>query len=306
MTRLNISILQLAVPGAILIASVHAQDKALLRPHWQAGKTYHQQTETQTTSTLTPAPGEFIEQKLNVVQKTEIRVVPEPGTANKRAEVKFAGMTGEMTFQGRTFKFDSADPQSAHPLLRQALAGTTGRSFAMIFDGEDAFVEVKGTERLAGDGATITGLGAMADARGVANLFRQSLEAGLSSKPVAPGDKWTTEQTIPFPQAGEMKVRLNSTYAENVQRDGRLHAKVTFEGRIGSTDTEPDEKGRGEAAASLSGESTLSGQVFFDLERRTVSLSVFLANLTLKLQGNRIPLRQQVTTRLASITDNAP
>jgi hypothetical protein len=35
-----------------------------------------------------------------------------------------------------------------------------------------------------------------------------------------------------------------------------------------------------------------------------VSLSVFLANLTLNLQGNRIPLRQQVTTRLVSITDN--
>ena len=55
---------------------------------------------------------------------------------------------------------------------------------------------------------------------------------------------------------------------------------------------------------TLSGDSRLSGQVFYDLERRTVSLSVFLANLSLNLQGNRIPLRQQVTTRLVSITDN--
>lgn len=301
----NALLLRFAAPVLILAASTSmAEEKVLLKPHWEAGKTYQQQTETQTVSTLTPAPGQTIEQKLSVVQKTGIEVKPEAGTANKRAEVKFGGVTGEMTFQGRTFKFDSADPQSAHPLLRQALSGAAGRKFVMVFDGADGFVDFKSTEQLAGDGTTVTGLGAVADARGMANLFRQSIDMGLSEKPVAPGDKWTTEQTIPFPQAGEMKVTLHSTYAEDVQREGRKHARIIFEGKIASVEAEPAERGKGEPTATLSGESTLSGHVFFDLERRTVSLSVFLANLTLNLQGNRIPLRQQVTTRLVSITDN--
>ena len=55
--------------------------------------------------------------------------------------------------------------------------------------------------------------------------------------------------------------------------------------------------------AVISPESTVSGQVFFDLERRTVTLAVFLANITLDLAGNRIPLHQQVTTRLLSMED---
>ena len=298
--------LRFAALGLIFAAaSSFAQEKTLLRSHWEPGKLYKQQTETQTTSTLTPTPGESIEQKLSVKQTTDIRVTPEPGTANKRAEVKFTGLTGEMYFMGQTLKFDSADPQSAHPLLRQALMGTAGKSFVVVFDGEDAFVDLKEMEKLASDGTTVTGLAAVADARGIGELFRQSLDVGLSRTPVALGDKWTSEESLVFPQAGKMKVTLNSKYDEIVQREGRKHARVIFEGTIASVPAgAAGDRNKGEPVASLSGESRLSGQVFFDLERRTVSLSVFLANLTLNLSGNRIPLRQQVTTRLVSITDN--
>lgn len=281
-----------------------ADEKVILRSHWEPGRTYRQQTETITSSTLTPAPGELVEQKLALNQTTDIKVTPEGGTANKRAEVTFTGVTGEMNFLGKTFKFDSADPQSAHPVLKQALAGMAGKSFALVFDADDAFVEVKGTEKLASDGTTITGLAAVADARSIANLFLKSLDMGLAKTAVAPGDKWSTEEIVPFPQAGNMKVTMNSTYTENVEREGRKHAKIAFEGSISSAAPEPQGRGQGEATARLSDGSTLSGHVFYDLERRTVSVSVFLANLTLHLQGNRIPLRQQVTTRLVSITDN--
>jgi Family of unknown function (DUF6263) len=295
-----------ALLGLIFAASSSfAQEQSLLRSHWQPGKLYKQQTETQTTSTLTPAPGESVEQKLSVKQTTDIRVTPEPGTANKRAEVKFTAVTGEMNFMAKTYKFDSADPQAAHPLLRQALMGTAGKSFVVVFDGEDEFVDLKDTEKMASDGTTVTGLAAVADARAIGELFRQSLDVGLPKTPVALGDKWTTEQSLLFPQAGKMKVTLNSRYDEIVQREGRRHARVIFEGNIASEPAgAPGDRNKGEPVASLSGESRLSGQVFFDLERRTVSLSVFLANLTLNLSGNRIPLRQQVTTRLVSITDN--
>ena len=152
----NAMLLRLAALCLVAPAStLFAQEKALLRSHWEAGKMYKQQTETQTTSTLTPAPGELIEQKLSVVQTTDIRVTPDAGTANKRAEVKFTGVTGEMSFRGQTFKFDSADPQSAHPLLRQAMMGTAGKSFVLVFDGADEFVDLKGTEKMAAEGTAV-------------------------------------------------------------------------------------------------------------------------------------------------------
>ncbi len=289
----------------LITSAAHAEEKVRLRSHWEPGRTYLQLTETQTTSTLTPAPGETVEQKLSVVQSTAIKVTPDPGSKGKRAEVKFTGVKGEMTFQNQTFKFDSADPQSAHPLLRQAISGTAGKSFVVVFDADDAFVDLKDTEKLAADGTSVTGLGAMADARAIGRLFVQSLDMGLSKSPVSLGDKWSSEESLNFPQAGKMKVTLNSKYEENVQREGRPHAKVTFEGTIVSDDTKnPDgTEAKGEPSVSLSSDSKISGHVFYDLERKTVSLAVFLTNLSLNLQGNRIPLRQQVTTRLVSITD---
>lgn len=306
MTAIHAFLLRCAAAGLIFAASTTAaQEKILLRPHWETGKLYKQQTETQTTATLTPLPGEIIEQKLSVKQTTDIKVTAETGTANKRAEVKFTGLTGEMNFKGQTFKFDSADPQSAHPLLRQAMMGTAGKSFAVVFDAEDGFVDLKDTEKVASDGTSVTGLAAIADARAIGELFVQSLDMGLSDKPVALGDRWTSEESLLFPQAGKMKVKLDSKYDENVQREGRRHAKITFEGTIGSdASAASGSEKKGEPVISLSTESKIAGQIFYDLERRTVSLSVFLANLSLNLSGNRIPFKQQVTTRLVSITDH--
>lgn len=300
MTPFSKTISRAALCGALFASgTAFAQEKVLLRAHWEPGKLYKQQTETVTSSTLTPAPGEFIEQKLKVMQTTDIRVKADG--ANKRAEVKFVGVTGEMTFKGETFKFDSADPQSAHPLLRQAIGSTAGKSFAVVFDAEDKYAGLKDTEKLASDGTTITGLAAVADAQAVGELFVRSLEIGLAKETVAPGDQWKLEDPIVFPQAGKMKVTIDSKYSENVEREGRKHAKISFEGTIASAHATPE--GKAGPSVSIAPDSKLSGYVFFDLERRVVALSVFMSDLTLRLQGNRIPMRQQVTTRLVSITD---
>lgn len=297
--------LPLAAAGLVVLTGpLAAQEKFLLRSHWQPGKIYTQQTETQTTSTLTPAPGQTLEQKLNVKQTTTLKVTKDSASSNKLANVSFTAVTGEMSFMGQTHKFDSADPLAAHPLLRQALGGAVGKSFVLAFDGEDQFLDVKATENLAGDGTTITGLGAVADAREVANLFRRSLDMGLSTKmPVGPGDRWTSEESVSFPQAGTVKVLMNSKFEEILDREGRRHAKVVFEGKMSTAENPPAAPARATPAIELGNDSTVAGHVFFDLERRTVSLAVFLSNVSLNLSGNRIPVRQQVTTRLLSITD---
>jgi hypothetical protein len=276
-----------------------AAEREVLRAAWQPGKIYRQQNETQTTSTFTLAPGQTKEQKLNVTQTTAIAV--SGAAAEKNARVTFTAVHGEMMMDGKTHIYDSNDPLMAHPLLRQALGGIVGKTFTLVYDAQDRYQDVKGTEVLGSDPATGTvPLAGVAEAREVATLFRQSLEMGLSKMPVGIGDTWVTEESLKFPQAGNMKVTLNSKYDAVVDREGRKHAKISFDGKIGSAAVAPGERA---PVASISPESTISGQVFFDLERRTVSLSVFLANLTLELAGNRIPLRQQVTTRLLSMED---
>lgn len=280
-------------------AGARADERQVLRPAWQPGKIYRQQNETQTTSTFTIAPGQTKEQKLNVTQTTSITVSGTP--AEKNARVTFTAVRGEMTMDGKSHVFDSNDPLTAHPLLRQALGGTAGKAFTLVYDERDQYQDVKETENLGSDPSTGTvPLAGVAEAREIATLFRQSLEMGLSKMPVGIGDTWVTEESLKFPQAGNMKVTLSSKYDSVVDREGRKHAKISFDGKIGSAAVAPGERA---PVATISQDSTIAGQVFFDLERRTVSLSVYLANLTLDLAGNRIPVRQQVTTRLVSMED---
>ena len=286
--------------GALMLTGpLHGADEARLVLHWEPGRLYKQQTETQTSATLTPAPGELVEQRLSVTQTTEIRVKAD-GTS-KRAEVKFSGVTGEMKIRDKTFTFDSANPSAAHPLLRQAIGETTGKSFTAVFDAEDRFIGLKDMEKLASDGSTITGLAAVAGARAAGELFVRSLDMGLPKEAVAPGDEWDIDDPVHFPQAGRMKVKMHSKYEADITHEGRRHAKVTFEGTLSGDSGGAG--GKGAPMTSLGPESKLFGHVFYDLERRTVSVSAFTANLVVHVQGNRIPMRQQVTTRLVSITD---
>lgn len=302
--RIRLTGAGLVVSCLSLILPVMAQEKFLLRSHWVPGKVYTQQTETQTTSLLTPVDGPALEQKLNVTQTTTLKVAQDPSGPNKLADVTFTAVTGEMSFAGQTHRFDSAEPLASHPLLRKALGGAVGKSFVLVFDGEDQFLDVKATEKLAGDGTTITGLGAVADAREVANLFRRSLDMGLSTRmPVGPGDRWTSEESLNFPQSGPVKVLMNSKFEEVLDREGRRHAKVVFDGKISTARNPQPDAARQPAEVEVGADSTVAGHVFFDLERRTVSLAVFLSNLSLNLSGHRIPIRQQVTTRLLSISD---
>ena len=140
----------------------------------------------------------------------------------------------------------------------------------------------------------------------MADLFRRSLELGLPRTPVAVGDSWTSDEAMAFPKAGKMKVQLKCKFDEIVDRDSRPQAKISFQGKLQSDlgESPAAEDGTTPAASTsvvMGSDSNLSGQVFFDLERHTVSVAVFLANLDLRINGNRLPVRQQVTTRLLGV-----
>ncbi|MEZ5386588.1 MAG: hypothetical protein R3F13_13830 [Prosthecobacter sp.] len=291
------------LPAVLLLFSLNAaaQEEAVeLKLHWEPGQTYVQESDTDTVNFLT-AIGKTSDQKLRLHQTTRI-TVSKNASDQTEAQVLVESLLGEMTYEGQTHAYDSKNPASSHPLLQRSFGGAAGRSFTLVYDVKDQFIDAKD----AASGVD-PDLVEIANARQLADLYRRSLEMGLPSIPVHPGDKWISEQIVVFPQAGSVEVKLNSKFDGVVEREGRRQAQIAFEGLM-KTQRDKDGNGRElptERPVSLGDDSKVNGHIFFDLERRTISLAVFSATLQLKIEGKPLPVRQQVTTRLVSMRPTA-
>jgi hypothetical protein len=217
----------------------------------------------------------------------------------KEARVHFTALTGETHFKGEKMTFDSANPSAGHPLLQKSLGQGVGASFVLIYGQDDLFTGVRDTGSMAPSSEGTPTLPGIVESKQVAELYRRSLEMGLPKTPVKPGDGWTSEETVPFPSAGTVSVELRAKFDAIIEYAGRPHAKIVFDGEM---------RGAGESQGriSIAAGSTTLGQVFFDLERQTVSFATFRADIGLEIEGKRIPLRQQVTTKLVSLEPTAP
>ena len=282
-----------------------AQDSPVaLKLNWEPGMTYVQETDTDTTNFLT-ALGKTTDQKLHMHQTTSITASKTPA-GQTEAKVRIASLLGEMSFEGKSYVFDSDNPASSSPQLQQTLGGAAGKSFTLVYDEKGGFVDAKDI------GSMVTGdvepdLTSIATARQLATLFRRSLEMGLPKIPVLPGDKWISDEIVPFPQAGTVQVKLNAKFDGIVDREGHRQAQIAFEGTMKS---KPDKDGTGnelttERTVTLGDNSKVNGHVFFDLDRKTISLAVFSASIQLKVEGRPMPVHQQVTTRLVSMKPTA-
>ncbi len=288
-----------------LSLSCPAQDSPVaLKLHWEPGMTYLQESDTDTTNFLT-ALGKSTDQKLRLHQTTSIAVKKTP-TGQTAATVLIESLIGEMTFEGKSYAFDSKNPASSSPQLQQTLGGAAGKGFTLVYDEKGEFLDAKDL------GSMVTGgiepdLASIATARQLAALYRRSLEMGLPKIPVRPGDKWITDELVTFPQAGTVQVKLNAKFDGIVDREGHRQAQIAFEGTMKSR-PDKDSTGRDlttERSVTLGDNSKANGHVFFDLETKTISLAVFAASIQLKVEGRPMPVHQQVTTRLVSMKPTA-
>jgi hypothetical protein len=286
--------------------SAPAQDDAVeLKLRWEPGQVYVQESDTDTTNFLT-ALGKTSDQKLRLHQTTSITVKSTPA-GQTEARVLIESLLGEMTFEGKSYAYDSKNPGSSHPQLLQTLGGAAGKSFTLVYDEKGNYLDAKDT------GSMVTGgvepdLTSIANARQLAALYRRSLEMGLPKIPVHPGDKWISDEIVSFPQAGTVQVKLNAKFDGIVDREGHRQAQIAFEGTMKSKPGK-DSTGRDldtERPVTLGDDSKVNGHVFFHLERKTISLAVFSATIQLKIEGKPMPVRQQVTTRLVSIKPASP
>ncbi len=291
------------IPLFLLLVSIHAGaegESVELKLHWEPGQTYTQESDTDTVNFLT-ALGKTSDQKLRMHQTTRI-TVEKNAHDQTEARVRVESLLGEMTYEGQTHVYDSKNPASSHPILQRSFGGAAGRTFTLVYDANDQFLDARNPGSAAPAGSE-PDLVEIASARQLADLYRRSLEMGLPSIPVQPGDKWISEQLVVFPQAGNVEVKLNSKFDGIVEREGRRQAQIAFEGLMKSQ-RDKDSTGRAvgaERPVTMADNSKVNGHVFFDLERRTISLAVFSATLQLKIEGKPMPVRQQVTTRLVSM-----
>lgn len=273
-----------------------AQDEPLsLRLRWLSEHTYVQETTTETTTGLT-AIGKPEDQKMKVKQTTNIRVTA-AGTNEKLARVTFTALSGEVMLNGKKEVFDSTNLENANPMIRASVGQSVGKSFVLVYAEDDRFIEVRDASAMTPSSLEGPDLEKLAEARQVADLYRRSLEMGLPKMVVKPGDRWTSQESVNFPSAGPMNIELRAKLESVVDYDGRPHAKVTFEGEMKRAD-----ETAGARTVSIGDGSKVFGQVLFDVERGTVSFGAFRADIQLEIEGKKIPVRQQVTTKLVSLT----
>jgi hypothetical protein len=292
----------LLLPALLFLANAVAQEGAAveLKLHWEPGQIYTQESDTDTTNFLT-ALGKSTDQKLRLHQTTRISA-QKSAQGQTEAKVTIDHLLGEMNYEGQSHLFDSNNPEASHPLLRQSFGSSAGKSFTLVYDQKDNFIDAKDTSSMVSGGAE-PDLTSIATARQLATLYRRSLEMGLPKIPVHPGDKWISDEVVQFAQAGTVQVKLNAKFDGIVDREGHQQAQIAFEGAMKSI-RDKDSTGRDlptERPVTFGDDSKVNGHVFFDLDRRTISLAVFSATIQLKVEGKTMPVRQQVTTKLVSI-----
>lgn len=286
-----------ALIALAVLVPAHAENPEMLRIHWEPGKTYTLETLTDTTS---GKPGKDLQtQGMKVTQTTTMTVRKDPRTTDRLVEVKFVSVHGEIRANGRVMNFDSTKPGDTNPMLQQAMGRAMGKSFVLVYDDQDRYRDARDFGSLASAPGALTGLTALADSRNVANLFRKSLEIGLPPLAVSLGDTWTADETMTFPKAGDTHVEMNGKFEAVVERDGRKHAKIAFDGKLLSVERidkpiNTIEIGKG---------SSMAGNIYYDLERHTAAFGDYTTTIKMEVTGEELPFQQHITTKVVSIED---
>lgn len=266
-----------------------AAQKEVLRSRWEPGKVYKQENVMNMTATV---PGTAEAQKTSVTQAFEIQVTTEPGTGNRLAHLTITGAKATMDMMGQAMTYDSADPAKSPPQLQQAFGAMVNKSFTLVYDRNDRYVETRGLEKLM---ATPLGNATGMDGKQLSEAFRKSYEMSLPKDAVAVGDTWDMEGTLEMAPLSVI-VKAKGKYDSVVDIGGRKHARLLIEGTFGTpaNATSPFTLGEG---------SKFSGELLFDLERRVIVANESRTEINMQVQGQVVPMKQTVVMRLVSLED---
>lgn len=269
-----------------------AADKVTFRQRWEAGKTYRQEIVMNSLANL-PLPEAKAAQDTNIVQQITTVVSKEAGTDRKLAVVKFVAIKAMLTAGDQITTYDSTDPAMSQPFLQQAFGAMLGKTFTLVYDKDDKFVEVRVPE---GDVGTPLGDFKGPNAKQFAEALRKSMEAVLPDRPLVFGDTYNYESVVEMPPMAGIKMKSKGRFDSIVQHEGRKHAKLVLEnGTV--------ELPAGSAPQMASGTGKLSGEILFDLERKVVSQIVTRQEMKIRIQGQETTLSTATSTTLKGVED---
>lgn len=279
----------------VLMPAVGAQEKILLRQHWEPGKVYHFETNMDMQMTMAGLPGGG-EQSTTVIQQMDVTVRKEAGSERKLAEMKFSAIKAMMNMAGQLMTYDSTDPAMSQPMLQQAFGALLGKSITLIYDKDDKFVDVTVPE-----GFAPTPLGQVGgpDGKQFATMLRETVDFGLPADGLAVGGTFNHEKKVEMQPLGAVTTKMNGKFDSIVDHEGRKHAKLLTEGTM-------EIPSGGQAQISVLAGSKLNGETLFDVERKAVSRSTVRSEMKMSVAGKEMPMKQTIVTTLKGIEDAPP
>ncbi|CAN5890854.1 hypothetical protein BH11VER1_BH11VER1_00670 [soil metagenome] len=277
----------------LLNFSLPAAEPVLLKPHWEPGKVYTQETTTEMNFKV-PALLDATDQKTNITQILTVTVAKDGESDRKVAEVRVLSLKGTMDLMGQTLNYDSASPAQSPPFLQQAFGTLAGKSFSLIYDQGDSYVETRTTDPHAP--TTPLGSGKNITSQQLSDAFRKSQEIPLPKKAVTVGDTWRYQDKLEMPPVGVIKIEVSGKFDSVVEENGHRQAKLVIEGAFQF----PQNEG---SIITIAPGSKFTGDLFFDLDRKVVTRSTTISTINVLIEGKEAPLSQILKTKLISIED---
>jgi len=289
----------------IALGGAAADDAVLLRPEWMVGKKYTLKQSQQQSSKMAMGELQF-DQAMTMEHAVSMAVRPAEN-GEKAIEMSFHSVKMKMNMMGQDMEYDSADPDSANPLLKAALGSVFEDGITMFYDKEDNFLRFKEKEEK-GKGGLLGNMESMGFGEEEMKAMVESfMNQGFPKEPVNPGATWKSKYDMPMKQFGGLSIDLDYVYVgkEASPKNGVL-PKITFAGKMNS-DSSAGEGGEKKAVAVSFGDSSISGVIFFDPEKKMaahsetdVDIKIFMNNGESKME---IPSKQKSTVELVSIED---
>jgi Family of unknown function (DUF6263) len=273
----------------------HAADKITLRQNWQTGKIYTMENQTQMSMTMAGLGPKSGANDTTMTQTMTISVKPDGDAGNKAAEVKFTAIKADLAMMGQKMSYDSADTAKSPPFLQQSFGALLNKSFTLVYDKENKYVETRGMEALT-QGSPLGGAKAM-NGEQMSSMMRKSFDMSLPKEPVAPGDTWNFEEKLEMGPMGSMTIKVTGKFDSVVEREGHKHAKLMLSGTFSSPGAD-DEKG---GMVKFGEGSTFSGETYFDLVENVTDYAETHSDLKMSAAGQEIPVKQNNVNKLISI-----
>lgn len=277
----------------LLNFNLQAADPVLLKPHWEPGKVYTQEGTTEMNFKV-PAVLDAVNQKTNITQTLTITVMKDGESDRKVAEVRVLSLKGTMDLMGQTVTYDSASPAQSPPFLQQAFGSLAGKSFSLVYDQGDSYLETRAIELHAP--ATPLGSGKNITPQQLSDAFRKSQEIPLPKEPVSVGDTWRYQDTLEMPPVGIINIAVSGKFDSIVEENGHRQAKLLIEGTFQFPQNES-------SVITIGPGSKFTGELFFDLDRKVVTSTSTHSIINVLIEGKEAPLSQVLKTKLISIAD---